>query len=472
MGAALREYMRRARVRRDIRATMFAQQLAFAEDLSKRVAASCSRRGGKTVALSKLIVETLAMAPRRLVAYITDTRGHAMDLIWQPLKDEADRQGLRYTANETRLQLTLANGSKVMLAGAEKEKDIGKLRGFAYDLVCIDEAQNIAGHMMRLIDDVLEMALLDRDGRLVLTGTPNASCAGEFHDICTRAKDAEGKALRPGWSVHHWTLLDNPHLPHAAEYLERLRADKGWGEDHPTYRREALGEWVRDDTALVYRYRRELNWIDAAPDGVTWTYLLGADLGFDDATGFVVWGWSPEIPELVALHAEKHQGWNTTQIGRRAQELVGEWGGFAAQVMDTGGLGKMVAEEINQRYAGCQFIPAVKVEKWAHIELLNGDLESGRVKVAPGAKALAEEWELLLKDTSKDVPIEDPRFDNHLADAALYAWRYGRQYCWTPEAPQPKQGTADWINEQARLEEQREAEALERELRGDDLWRM
>jgi hypothetical protein len=54
--------------------------------------------------------------------------------------------------------------------------------------------------------------------------------------------------------------------------------------------------------------------------------------------------------------------------------------------------------------------------------------------------------------------VEDKRYENHLADASLYAWRMSRHYNATPEPtmlkPHSEEHVETWWDEQAEFLEQ------------------
>ena len=237
-----------------------------------------------------------------------------------------------------------------------------------------------------LIDDVLEAATIDLNGEMWLFGTPSASASGYFHDA--------DQLKRSPWKSFSWTLLENPHLAGAREWLDRRKEENGWEEDDPTFRREYLGQWVRDENSLVYNFKKKRNLVEELPE-VNWQYGLGIDLGFSDATALVVICWSEEVPETYVVDVEKHHGFAVDDIARRVRWLEAEYG-FDRIVADTGGLGVMIIEELNRRHS-LSIEAAKKRQKYDHIELMNADLKKGKLLVweNEGTKALVDEIELL-----------------------------------------------------------------------------
>lgn len=139
---------------------------------------------------------------------------------------------------------------------------------------------------------------------------------------------------------------------------------------------------------------------------------------------------------------------------------------IAATVIDNAN--KQAVMEMQNRH-GLQLTPAEKTGKMDFIELMNGDLIQGYVKLLPAAQPLKEEWaELILNDKS-DKREEHPGCSNHCADGALYGWRHAYSYLSTraPVTP-PAHGSDAWRErERARLAaegERLKEEALEQAL--------
>jgi hypothetical protein len=122
---------------------------------------------------------------------------------------------------------------------------------------------------------------------------------------------------------------------------------------------------------------------------------------------------------------------------------------FAAIVADAAGVGLQIVEEMSQRFR-MPIEPADKAGKKGVIDVLNSDLLTGQVKILPAAMGIVEEWQTLIWDEKEKAKypvrwLEDGRFDNHLADAFLYAWRKSRNYAaYVEPEPRPAPGTERW----------------------------
>jgi hypothetical protein len=110
-----------------------------------------------------------------------------------------------------------------------------------------------------------------------------------------------------------------------------------------------------------------------------WDFVLGVDLGYEDSTAFVVLAFSEDVPEVYCSTCRKessHGGCRDCgedqKVGREVQ--------FVRSVVDTGGFGKMITEEMNKRFE-LNLFPAEKARKLDHITLMNSDFERGRIQI-------------------------------------------------------------------------------------------
>jgi len=449
-------------------AHLFDKQRQLERDRSKRKVAVCGRRAGKTTGVAAVLLKRLVNRAGAKGLYLCPTQGQARRILWRELKrlDTHYRLGAEFI--ESRSEMRLRNGSVLYLAGADKEDRIDAFRGEAFLVVVIDESASFRAHIEELVGAVLEPTLADLDGEIILIGTPGEALVGMFYTAATGGV----------WALHHWTVIDNPRFPRWAgrrgwrtaseRWLANLREDKGYTEDDPTYRREWLAEWTYDPESLVYwGYSPETTEAEALPPGCGWRHVIGLDLGFSDATAWVVLAYSAQAGAAYLVHAEQASGLDVQDIADRSKRLREDWAPVA-MVIDTGGLGKTIAVELQRRH-GLPFEAAVKTEKRAHIAQMNADLRKGRVRVLPPARAVCAEWSTLQRN---DKGEEDDRFANHCADAALYAWRRSLHYCWRPEAAPLERGSREWYAREAATMEQQAVEdcADTAADEADDIW--
>tara|TARA_R110000824_G_scaffold171502_1_gene349140 strand:+ start:1887 stop:3179 length:1293 start_codon:yes stop_codon:yes gene_type:complete len=408
-----------------------------------------------------------------LIPYITLSIKNAKRIIW-PMLEELDRQyNLNLEFKRTELTVTLPNRSQIWLCGLADPDDMEKLRGPRYPLVILDECQSMRSYLKVCIEDVLEPATLDYGltASIVMFGTPNASSSGYFYE-CDHFSSAWGKA--------HWTMLQNPHLPHAQEWLTQKKIENGWDNDTPIYRREYRGEWVRDEETLVYHFSKEKHCMSKDspkfPKIEDCTLILGVDLGYADDTSFTVVGFKPDEKVAYVFYSDKKKHMITDDIAheiRRLEKLFsikGRENTFARKVVDSGGLGKMILEEMNRRF-GLGLAAAEKSSKLEFIRLLNADFRLQRIKIGvETCQGLVDELQLLewnQTHMAKGRYIENDSCDNHCADSMLYAWRECYHYLSMAVETHKKYSMPWWL---AKEDEYEQSAIDELEGDGEDWW--
>jgi hypothetical protein len=132
-----------------------------------------------------------------------------------------------------------------------------------------------------------------------------------------------------------------------------------------------------------------------------------------------------------------------------------------AIVGDTGGLGAGYVEEAQRRFR-LPIEAAEKTNKLGYIKLLNGDMERGRIKVVLAeCEPLTTEW--LELPWHEDRDKEASGFDNHCADACLYAWRRTHAYSQKAREEEPDLTTREAVQKQADAQKAKYLKDRERE---------
>lgn len=403
-------------------------QLNFIRDTSRFKAARCTRRAGKTFVCRQMIGEAAIAHAGEIIPYIALTRETARDLMFEPMKEWCRDVGIDAHFNDQRLRITFPNGSRILMYGAEKPKEIEKLRGGRYPLAVIDESASFGAHIEGLVRAVLQPALKDLKGTMALVGTPGEVCDGLFYRVTSDANQQT-------WGVHSWSIADNIYIPEEERDLNVICAKEFGGDyTHPTYRREYLGEWVPDSGTQVYQYdATRCLWDGKLPSGHDWIYGLGVDIGSVDGTAFTVVAFSPTSQNLHLIEEHKMKGergnhLSVSQIADKLTELYGRYT-FHRPVCDMGALSAMIVTELNQRH-GFALSAADKAHKNDFIEHLNSDLRLGRIKIDPRSELASEMarlvWDRRLTVTGKKK--EKPGLPNDICDAFLYAYREAKHW--------------------------------------------
>lgn len=444
--------------RASLESLLFPKQKAFIRDESKRKVAICSRRSGKSTGVAFDLSNDLKDDKDGDCAYITLTRGTAKKIMYHPLSKINKLHDLGLEGNRTDLIFTNPdNGNQLFMTGASTIDEVEKLRGLKLKKVVIDEAASFRPEVMNyLIDEIVEPTLIDTDGTLSMIGTPSANPTQ--NNIFYRAS----KGLEKGWAVHNWTILDNPFIPHAKKWLEDYRTRKGWDLDHPIYQREWCGQWTIDVSSLVYKYNKELNHYDKLPDD-NWHYIMGIDLGFDDAFTIAVLAFCYTSRKVYVVDQYKQSGLIPEKMAKEILYYRDLYSPIS-MVADHGGLGKAICEEFNRRYH-LQIKPAEKTKKAAYIELFNGDLIGGAIKIPFGSPL---EIEMRVHQWDPDRPgKEDDRTQNDLCDAALYGFRECRHFLGEVPIKGPEKDTPAYHEKVAQAMLEAEIENLEQQEKAE-----
>jgi hypothetical protein len=408
---------------RRLMAYLFPAQRAFVESTSKRKAALCSRRAGKTFGIAAWLYMGALGAPGGLSVYITTALPQARRNL-MPALERINREvglGMRQRTIDGQLICELPNGHRIWIAGCDNRAECEKFRGAGdgYTRAVVDEAGSgsIPGYLEYLVDEILDPALLDQQGDLALTGSPGIVCAGLFYSATTG--DGAQK-----WETFEWTLLDNPHLPDPREFLEKKKRDKGWTDETPVYRREYLGKWVRDNSILALPFDWQKNTIEEMPDydGRVVDYYLGVDVGVGEApSAFVVLSNPRGLPDMFVLRAYKRTGLEPSAMAAEVKRLQQDFR-FRNMVVDTGGLGAGYAAEMVARHH-LMVEAAKKTDKRTAIEVARGELMSGNLRiVSRHCRDLVDEIrELPLNE--KGDNFDGDHFACHAADALVYVVR-------------------------------------------------
>jgi hypothetical protein len=417
---------------------LYPKQREFVDDKEPRKALLGTRRAGKTEAIAAWLLDGAEDAPGELSLYVALNRSNARLQLWRKFVELKRRFGLRleFAEPDGQLLVTCANKHQILLAGCSNKAEIEKFRGLKLRRAAVDEGASFGAYLEQLVEDVIEPALLDLGGELAVCGTPGAIPAGLFYEITTG-----DSSTRKAWPTHRLTALENPYIPDVAAKVAATKLRNGWTDDSPTYRREWLGEWVLDGNALIYPYSAARNGATELPAG-DWRYCLGVDLGFTDATAFVLVAVRSNDPAVYVVEAWKRSGMIPTAIAAQCLRYREKLKGKGLRiVVDEGGLGKGYAEELRQRHGvGCE--PAEKQKKRALQEIVRGEFLAGMVKVVDRAsRALIDEISVLTWDEKGEA--EDPRFENHAADAMLYAVRAMRP-AYRGELEEPAVGSPEW----------------------------
>ena len=476
------------------------KQRDAAIDPSALVSACIPRGGGKTTTFMVRALDTMTSRPEAYVPYIATTKGHAVNILWRKVKRAMEAVQIEYRPYEVDKMIVLTkNGAILKLAGADDDAEVDKLRGFRIDGLGIDEA---AYHSAKRLAYIIDEAVGPRlRGWVFLIGSPGRDPSGLFFDVTVPGgamhrpyvdRDAPEYAGWAGWSSHSWSLkeasqwaqdqgaaLADSELTGAWAEALRKKAANQWGDDNPKWRREYLGEWAKDDTNNMYKYRATLTGEDAAEAGIKdgadwnrwapatvgplkvarlpadrsdWLWVISLDRGHSDEFAINGFAFSPTDPQKRIFHVLNYERKRLYArqvacllLGTREKatpDRVIEAGDDAAApdpcdpntpepLSPYGLLGWPIGgvcdsdmtliDELQKVYGiRCVQSKRTRDEKHGAIELLNGDLVDGRFKVMAGspleAQMLSLQWM-----TDEFGQLKEPKGKpDHSTDCAVY----------------------------------------------------
>lgn len=424
------------------KAKEFPAQDAFINDKSTFLAAQCTRRAGKTNGLAFKFLRTMDKYPKSTCIYLALTEDSAFEIMWPILIEINDLYKLNCTFIESKMTMEHPNGAKLRLYGADMKNFIKRLKGRKSPGIAVDESQDFGGHLESLLNDVLTPMLADyADGWLAITGTPGPIPNGYFFEV-THNK-------RYGYSNHYWTLYENPYLPDPQGFVDAVVAKREWDQNNPTLLREYKNQWVLDMDSLWIRYSKEKNDYNELPPNVKWNYILGVDIGFKDADALAVLAWSDHCKETYLVEELLTTKQDITSLVEQIEATTKKYNAYKI-VIDQGGLGLKIAEEIRRRH-GVPVEAADKKLKSENVGVLNDELRLGRFK-AKSTSRFAQDSYLIQIDWLKSTPDrivikKDPHSD--IIDAVLYAHKESYAFTHVPPVTKAYPGTEEWAKQQA-----------------------
>lgn len=448
----------------------FDRQRNFIWDKERLKALFCTRRSSKSFTAGLYLCNEALHHPNSNCLFIGLTRDSAKRIIWKDiLRVINDRYNLGARFNQADLTMTLPNGSVITVTGIDAAPDdMNKLLGAKYRVVCIDEASMYTVDVRNLVYGVLGPAMVDPNddddsGTICLMGTASNFPRGLFYDITT------GK--EKGWSLHSWTAKDNPFVAKKwQENLEKIERERPEYMSTPQFKQWYLNQWVVDEEKLVYRFDLARNLTGKlpalSPNG--WSYVLGIDTGWEDASAIVLTAYHLNDPNLYVVRSFVQKKLTFDQLAEIIANDFMKDPLFSPHKIIIDGANKQGVESMRSRYH-IPFEYADKRDKETFIELCNADMRSGKILIQDNAsnRPLWEEMSSLVWMTDGDKirtpKKEHPSLSNHLCDAFLYAWRCGYHYTAMPAAKKIVVGSREWYMQQSDEIWEREREHIERQ---------
>jgi predicted phage terminase large subunit-like protein len=174
------------------------QREVFDDKTRFRIVAAGRRFGKSRLAAWLLLIEGL-QSKSKDIFYVAPTYQQARDIMWGVLKELG--QEVITSAHENTSVLTLVNGRKIYLKGADRPDT---LRGVGLAFCVIDEYADIKPNVW---EQILRPALADVQGGALFIGTPKGR--NHFYELFKFAEAEEDK----DWKAFHYSSYNNPLIP-------------------------------------------------------------------------------------------------------------------------------------------------------------------------------------------------------------------------------------------------------------------
>lgn len=416
----------------------------------------CGRRSGKSYTWGVALIDAGMKWQKSTPLYCCMSRQDARDILWPVLDELNDRFSLKMDFNRATGDVTLTNGSRIILRGAGTLREINKLRGRKYPAAVVDEAQAFGPDLAYLLDEVIEPATADYHGWIGVSGTPSVAPVGVFYEM-------DQGVSSEAWSHHSWTFFENPTMPNPQEFIEKVMLRRGWDETHPGYRREYLGQWVRDDAARAFKFRQGVSIISDFPEDAVddWQYTLGIDVGYVDPFAWCVFASSVTLGQAFLIDSYEEAGLDTMAALRVTERFCQKYEIYDIS-LDTGGAGKLVQVDW-QKMTNLPIKAADKTHKGSQISVINGDFSAGKLKIVRrnNEKLIAD---LMVLEWDEDWRVRGKfrykkGFADHLADSFQYGYNLCRHHYFDKQViDTTAYGSAEWYRRKEDAMEQYAAE--------------
>lgn len=414
---------------------------------SKKIIVNVARQQGKSTTAAAKAVHRAVFFPGSLILIVAPAVPQAGEL---RRKIDEHLRNLKLEAKtvaDNKRELEFANGSRIIIVAADEDT----VRSYTAHMIIEDEAAMVSDAVF----EAMQPMLLVTGGQHIILGTPKGMKKHHFADIW---HDTDANSEWDRYEVNAW---QNPRVPRAV--LQSLKDEKERLGRLWWFQQEYECSFVAAAQGLVYPFDRKRNAAATFKrDDRYWQYVLGIDYGYSDSTAYVVLGWQLDDPTVYVIETIEKRGLLAPEAAEIAHALTRKYP-FARMIGDMGGFGKGYVEEARRRFK-LPIQAAEKNNKRGYIELMASDLRAGLLKVFPGNAGLIDEWQKLPWDEEREMPAEGHK--DHLADAALYAWRAACHFLEEVRKAKPKQGS----DEAYQLEADELFERRQREVTKDSDW--
>jgi phage terminase large subunit len=243
------------------------------------IGAGGARGPGKSHAvLSQAALDDCQRVPRLKGLFLRQT-GLAAEESFDDLIMKAVHGKVPYIFNRSRNFLAFPNGSKILLGGFKDERDIEKYIGIEYDIIIIEERNQLPGERIEKLRGSLRTTKSNWRPRIYSSFNPG----GKGHaDVKKRFIEPYRMMMQTDTRFVPATYKANPHLKKEyIDYLEGLTGDlgKAWRE----------GEWDLFAGQFFPEWKHNLHVIQPFAIPHDWKRIVMGDYGYS-APAAVYWG--------------------------------------------------------------------------------------------------------------------------------------------------------------------------------------
>jgi hypothetical protein len=405
-----------------IRTPEFKIQNDILDDRSSRFKAlNATRRGAKSSTEVMDHIEICQEYPKSKSVYMGLTLDSVTEICWDIFKDFNERYRLGLKFNNTKKIVFYPNGSRTRLFGLDAStRQMAKILGQKLRKASIDEAGSITIDLEEFCFQKVRPALIDLapNSWLTLLGTCENIPNTYFEKV------TKGLCEKFDWKIYRWTSYDNPFVAKqwGAE-IDDITKRTPLALESSAFKTHYLNIWCSDDDLLIIPVGR-MKFLEALPNlgrnNAHWIYMLGVDLGYNDATAYTLLAFNWHYKAAVVCMTFKATEQDLTDVANVINQMKEDYK-LSFIVID--GANKQGVEEIKKRHNLHEIEIAEKVGKATYLRLLKDEVIQEKIEFIGGScDDLKKEWSSLQwKDQMKI--IEDPRCQNHLSDSTLYIWR-------------------------------------------------
>lgn len=401
---------------KEIRLSKWQSDVLFDEHRYKVI--NCGRRAGKSTISSIKLLDFATKHENVDCWYIAPQYKMAKSIMWMMLMELIPTPAIE-KKNETELIITLINGSRIMLKGAE---DPNTLRGVKIDFCVFDEVAFI--DRWEDVWKVIRPTLADSKAHCWFISTPNGF--NHFKDMA-ETTDSD-------WQYFHFTSYDNPYIP--KEEIDKAKLEMT--ED--SFAQEWMGEF-RKMSGLIYKeFSREKHMVNLPTFNYNWTFTRAIDFGFGHKTALGYFAINSTGTEIYCYDGIYQSGLTTHDIAE-VIKIKDAGRVFTNPVADSAQ--PLMIEELSRE--GVHFNPVEKgpdsvkngIVKVAELLKVRNDTGKPTLMFAKHLTWVADEFEKYrwIENMSAGYTTEVPlKRDDDAVDMIRYmAMSYRKQQSFRPE---------------------------------------